>query len=136
MYEVLSHSYPDGSYSQADYDAYHAALPEYTEMLETAKGLEGAERYLAFAQLEAYLLESGVVKPTVTQGGNYAATRIQPRTVPYTLYGTDNEKLKHLIIHEDILTNVEIVGYKALWQAERAKRYAKPSEYYGEHYAL
>lgn len=123
-------------FGQDDYDAYHAALGDYSTKLEEAKALTGSERYIAFAQCEAKLIESGVIKPMTTQGGNYAATRIRPRTVPYTLYGTDNEKMKHMIVHQDILSNAEILEYRADWAEERAKRYENPSKYYKGSYAL
>lgn len=114
----------EGGYEASDEAAYFAALPDYTDLLEAAKPLIGAARYVAFAQAEANLLDSGVVSMTTTQGGNYALTRVQPRTIPYTLFGTDNEKFKSMVIKKDILTTAEVASYKAAWATAKAAAYA------------
>ncbi len=112
-----------------DLAAYNAVLPEYHAMLEAAKKeFDMTRRYVLFAKLEAYLLESGIIINTTTQGGNYAATRIIPRTVPYTLFGTDNEKFKHMKVVREILTADEVRKFKDDWAVERAKKLAEANK--------
>jgi len=107
--------------TQADLDAFAAALPTYDALVEAAKAeLDLAERYVLMAKAEAALLESAVFVPTTTQGGNYAASRIFPRTIPFTLFGTDNEKMKNIVIANRIITADERAALIAQWEIDRA----------------
>ncbi len=131
MMSVIGIGNEDGTYEADDEAAFVKAFgaassadytSKYDEMLASAKSKTGSERYVEFAKLEAYFLDTAAVIPMQTEGGNYALTRVQPRTVPNTLYGTDNEKLKHLIIHDHILTAKEVADFRTAWKAEKQKR--------------
>ncbi|MCK9198683.1 MAG: hypothetical protein M0P49_03685, partial [Bacilli bacterium] len=101
---------------------YDEELGAFDALLQQAKAVqEAAERYVLFAKAEAALLESGVIVPTTTQGGNYALSRVAPRTMPYTFFGTDNEKFKHILVTDKIWTKAQRDAYQVEWAAERAR---------------
>lgn len=105
----------------ADTDAFTAVLPTYDALVDAAKAeLDLAERYVLMAKAEAALLDSAVFIPTTTQGGNYAASRIFPRTIPYSLFGTDNEKMKNIVIANRIITATERAALITQWEIDRA----------------
>ncbi|MDD2434095.1 MAG: ABC transporter substrate-binding protein [Bacilli bacterium] len=108
-----------------DVAAYNACLGEYNTLLTQAKAesQDIAKRYALFAQAEASLLSSATVTPYLTQGGNYAATRVIPHTVNYTKTGTDNSKYKFFKVAKDILTADEVAKYRADWATERENKY-------------
>ncbi len=105
---------------------FNGVLPGFNALVDAATAtLETPDRYVKYAQAEAMLLDSAVINPTTTQGGNYAVTRIIPKTVPYTLFGTDNEKLKRVKIAEDVLTSEAVADFRARWASDRAKLLAE-----------
>ncbi len=71
------------------YSLYQTALAETTDL---------NKRYALMALAEAKLLETGSVLPTTTQGGNYAVTRVAPRTVNSTLWGNDEARLHSIVV--------------------------------------
>lgn len=109
----------------ADTDAFAAVLPTYDALVDAAKAeLDLSERYVLMAKAEAALLDSAVFVPTTTQGGNYAASRIFPRTIPFSLFGTDNEKFKNIVIANRIITADERAALIAQWEIDRAAAFA------------
>ena len=73
------------------------------------------ERFVLYAQAEAYLLDSAVMIPTTTQGGAYTISRIAPRTVPYVQWGNDDDRLFGLVISDEFLTPAERADLFELW---------------------
>lgn len=99
-----------------DEDVYENALGGFTELVEAAKAAETIdERFVLFAQAEAYLLDSAVMIPTTTQNGAYTISRIAPRTVPYVQWGNDDDRLKGLVISDEFLTPDERADLFAMW---------------------
>lgn len=99
-----------------DEDVYENALGGFTELVEAAKAAETIdERFVLFAQAEAYLLDSAVMIPTTTQNGAYTISRIAPRTVPYVQWGNDDDRLKGLVISDEFLTPGERADLFAMW---------------------
>ena len=67
-----------------DEDIYMSVLADYDAMMKAAKAAEtNDERFVLYAQAEAFLLDSAVMIPNTTQGGAYQIDRRAPRTVPY-----------------------------------------------------
>ena len=99
----------DGQYVPAEDDEiYEANLGEYEALCEAAKAAEtNDERFVLYAQAEAYLLDSAVMQPNTTQGGAYTISRIAPRTVPYVQWGNDDDRLFGLVISDEFLTPEE-----------------------------
>ena len=109
---------PD-TWARMDEEAvYNMALSKYTEMMAAAKAAPtNDERFVLYAQAEAYLLYSGVMIPTTTQGGAYQLSRIAYRTVPFVQWGNDDDRLHGLVISNEFITTQEREELKALWEA-------------------
>ena len=125
MMSVIGITFQNDEEADADdIAAYNAVLGDYQTLLDEAAAEinDMTKRFVLFAKLEAYFIDQAVAINFLTQGGNYAATRVIPRTVPYTLFGTDNEKLKHLKVAKEILTLEEINKFKAEWATERERQ--------------
>ena len=72
----------DAEYVRGDDDEiYEEVLGGYAKLCEEAKAASSVdERYMLFAQAEAYLLDSAVFVPVSTRGGLYAISRRAPMT--------------------------------------------------------
>ena len=108
---------PD-TYVRGDDEAiYGSVLGEYEALLDKAKAAAtDSERFVIYAQAEAYLLDSAVMVPNTTQGGAYTISRIAPRTVPYVQWGNDDDRWKGTIISGDtFLTPAERDELLSIW---------------------
>ena len=107
----------DVTYVRADdEDVYEAVLGDFEALSAAAKAASSVdERFMLFAQAEAYLLDSAVMIPTTTQGGAYTINRIAPRTVPYVQWGNDDDRLKGLVISDEFCTPAERDDMLAEW---------------------
>lgn len=89
------------------YDAYTVARAEVTNI---------SLRHAQMAIAEAKLLSAAVYQPGTSKGGNYAISRIAPRTINSTLWGNDSDRYHQaLIVNEDPLTLAEMDEMKAKW---------------------
>ena len=107
----------DGQYVRADDgEIYEANLGDYEALMAEAKAAEtNDERFVLYAQAEAYLLDSAVMQPNTTQGGAYTISRIAPRTVPYVQWGNDDDRLFGMVISDEFLTPEERADLFELW---------------------
>lgn len=55
---------------------------------------------------EAKLLESGVLLPTYTAGGNYAIYRVSPYTIDYALWGIDYERYHQALVCTEFIVSI------------------------------
>ena len=110
---------------EEDNDVYDRVLGEYELLMEAAKAIKNDnERFVKYAEAEAFLMDSAVLLPTYTQGGTYAMTRVAPRTVPYAMWGNDDDRLKGLTLIEHDANKLFIKGSERaemieLWDAAR-----------------
>ena len=100
-----------------DEEIYAKVLGGYEALLDKAKAAKtDSERFVIYAQAEAYLLDSAVMVPNTTQGGAYTISRIAPRTVPYVQWGNDDDRWKGMIITaDDFLTPAERTELLDIW---------------------
>lgn len=100
-----------------DEEIYAKVLGGYEALLDKAKVAKtDSERFVIYAQAEAYLLDSAVMVPNTTQGGAYTISRIAPRTVPYVQWGNDDDRWKGMIITADqFLTPAERNELLDIW---------------------
>ena len=104
-----------------DYDALSAAiyedvLGEFATAYEAAKAATNvSERYALMAVAEAKLLESGVMLPLTSNGGNYAISRVVPNTATSTLWGNDSYRYHNVLVATEPLTAADRDELKALW---------------------
>lgn len=104
-----------------DEEKYQAALGEYEELMAAAKAAAtNDERFMLYAQAEAYLLESAVMIPDTTQGGAYTISRVAYRTIPYVQWGNDDDRLKSMVISDEFITKEERAEMVAAWEAALA----------------
>ena len=110
---------PEVVYERADdEEMFDAVLPGFEDLLAAAEAAETVdERFVLFAQAEAALLDSAVFIPTTTQNGAYTISRVAPRTVPYVQWGTDESRLKSMVISDEFLTPEERDELLAQWSA-------------------
>jgi len=78
-------------------------------------------RFAAYAAAEAYLIGHAIILPNVSQGGNYAVSRVLPYSGSYADYGTSGDKYKFLQVTDHVITAEERAAAKAAWEAARAK---------------
>lgn len=126
-----------------DYDAlsakiYNEVLGEFYETYQGAKEASSvSERFALMAVAEAKLLESGVLLPTYTAGGNYAISRVAPYTIDYALWGTDYERYHQALVCTEFIEAEHSSEMKAKWNELRgtgtyeewAKSYLKEKGY-------
>ena len=100
-----------------DEEIYNAVLGKYEELCMEAKAAAtDSERFVLYAQAEAYLLDSAVMIPNTTQNGAYTISRVAPRTIPYVQWGNDDDRYKGLVISgDDFLTPAERDELLEIW---------------------
>ena len=107
----------------SDYDVTtsYYNIPEYDALIEKATNIYDInERYTAYSEAEAWLLEHAYIKPYMTGGGSYKMTRIEPYSVPGGYFGMGRYKMKGALIHEEPITNAYYQELTAAYNAEKA----------------
>lgn len=87
----------------------------YQEAKEEISDLDLRMAKMAIA--EAKLMESGVFMPVYGDGGNYAMSRVVPRSVCTTSWGIDEYKWHTMLVCNEILTTEARNDLTALWGA-------------------
>ena len=110
------------AYDRADdEDIYLDVLGAYDELMQAAKAAEtNDERFVLYAQAEAYLLDSAVMIPNTTQGGAYTISRIAPRTIPYVQWGNDDDRMFSMVIANELIKVEDWDAMKEMWNAAAA----------------
>jgi len=106
------------AYYSVSSELYEAELGEFAEAYAAAKAAETIpERFALMAVAEAKLMESAVMFPTSSRGGNYAISRVAPRTINSTLWGNDSDRYHNAIVvdSETPLTSDEVAEMRAKW---------------------
>lgn len=105
-----------------DYDSasdalYDWNLGEFWEYYQVAKEeVEDLDvRAALMAIAEAKLMESGSFIPVQTQGGNYALSRVVPRTISTVLWGIDEDRWNYAMVTNEIITAEDRNELIALW---------------------
>ena len=110
------------AYDAQSTEIYEAALGEFHSIYLAAKesGLPIPERYAKMAIAEAKLLGAAIMIPLQSRGGNYAISRIAPRSQNSTLWGNDADRVHQMIIvKEGILTSEQVKYLRDLWNEVR-----------------
>lgn len=119
-------------HDEASETIYDVVLGEFGEAYAAAKEETGATRMAMMALVEAKLVESGAFLPIYTQGGNYAMSRVVPRSnAATTLWGLDEYRYHTLLVTNEIITAEDRTNLLALWnEAESADEYHEEAELY------
>ena len=108
------------AYSDISSQIYNDVLGEFYNTYEGAKMAETvSERFALMAVAEAKLLESGVMMPTYTVGGDYVLSRVAPYTVDYTLWGSDYERYHQALVCTEFITAADRAEMKEKWNELR-----------------
>ena len=106
----------------SDDEVYMTVLGDFYKTYSVAKEETNvAKSYALQAIAEAKLLESGVMLPTTTQGGNYAITKVAPRTVSSVLWGTDSDRFGTMIVANETIKGADRAAMLANWNAHKAE---------------
>lgn len=108
------------SYDEMSAQVYDEVLGDFYAAYEAAKAATNvSERYALMAIAEAKLMESALMLPLYSEGGNYAIGRIAPYSVNYCLWGIDNEKVYKALVTTDPITTADRNEMKAKWNELR-----------------
>lgn len=106
----------------SDDEVYMQVFGDFYTAYSTAKDEENvAKSYALQAIAEAKLLETGVMLPTTTQGGNYALTKVAPRTVSSVLWGTDSDRFGTMVVANEKIKGADRAAMLANWNAHKAE---------------
>lgn len=109
------------AYEEISSEVYDLVLSEYNDYYTKSKEVDNvSERYALMAIAEAKLFEAAVMIPLESRGGQYAITRIAPRSTSSTLWGNDEDRMHQaIIIDEGILKSEEVQELRDLWNEVR-----------------
>ena len=114
-YEIKSGDDID-PYTTESGTVYKAALNDFYRAYTAAKNeANTSKKWALMAIAEAKLLESAVMFPTQTRGGNYAISRIAPNTIDYALWGNDEENFQTALITTEFIKAADRAEMKAKW---------------------
>ncbi|MBR5867950.1 MAG: hypothetical protein IKZ21_00780, partial [Clostridia bacterium] len=109
--------------AEMDYDdasdaIYDYALGEYYEYYTKAKEETAnmSKRYALMAIAEAKMLEAGVFAPLYGDGGNYAMSRVVPRSATTTSWGLDEYRWYTMLVTNEIITAEDRDAITAIWK--------------------
>lgn len=112
-----------------DHDASSDALYEYNlgdfneYYQEAKKEVTDLDKRMALMAIsEAKLLESGVLQPAQARGGNYAISRVVPRSISTVLWGLDEDKWHTALVANELIKTEDRNELISIWsKAESAK---------------
>lgn len=95
---------------------YKDVLGDFIKAYEAAKAeTNESKKWAMMAIAEAKLMESGVMLPTSSNGGNYAITRVAPNTATSTLWGNDSYRYHDVIVATEFIEAAHRSEMKAKW---------------------
>ncbi len=110
--------YDADQYNADSTEIYNQVLGDFYSVYQEGKAAEtNSMRWALMAQSEAKMLGSAIMIPLQSRGGNYAISRVAPKTVNSTLWGSDNERYHQAVIVEgsDFLTTAQVDEIRAKW---------------------
>ncbi len=115
-----------------DQELYDENLGEFYDMYMTAlECMDVDQRYALEALAEAKLLEASVLQPTNSRGGNYAISRVVPRTVNSTIWGSDSDRQYSTLATTEFIKADDHKALKSMWlEAPDAATYVSEAKAY------
>lgn len=110
-------------------------LDTYTQMLEEAnKEQEPAKRYEKYAEIQAWLVDSALAIPNVSQGGTPTLRKTVPFSSPFSQAGNKGvESYKYLKLQDKTVTADEYEKAKEKWLKEKEESNKKAQEELAKH---
>ena len=103
-------------YTTASEELYNSELGEFYSLYSEAKEETNlSKRYAMMAQAEAKLMESAVMLPTKTRGGDYRLSRMAPHTTDYSLWGSDEYRMHQALIATDFIKAEDVAALREKW---------------------
>ena len=103
-------------YTTASEELYNSELGEFYSLYSEAKEETNvSKRYAMMALAEGKLMESAVMLPTKTSGGDYRLSRMAPHTTDYSLWGTDEYRIHQALIATDFIKAEDIAALREKW---------------------
>ncbi len=107
---------PDNYTAESD-ALYNAIMGDFTTLYDQAKAADNkSERFALMALAEAKMLGQGIFLPLDSNGGNYAISRVVPRTAPTVLWGNDSNHFYQVLVADKFLTPEDRNAVRALWE--------------------
>lgn len=105
-----------GNYDEVSAEIYQAQLGEfYDAYMKADEAATVSERFALQAIAEAKLMESAVLLPIESKGGNYAITKVAPYTIDYALWGNDQSRFHSALVTTDLIKASDISTMRAKW---------------------
>ena len=92
------------------YEAYTKAKAEATTV---------SERYALMAIAEAKMLESGIMLPMQSNGGNYAISKVAPYTITPVLWGNDSYRYHDALVATTLIKKADRDALKSLYAEKK-----------------
>ncbi|WP_241209400.1 ABC transporter substrate-binding protein, partial [Streptococcus sp. DD11] len=112
-------------------------LDAYTKMLEEANAETSnvQNRYEKYAEAEAWLLDNGLIMPTVSQGAAPSVTKIVPFSRTYSAVGIKGSSYNFKLtkLQSDVVTTKDYEEAKKKWKEETTKTNQKAQEELADH---
>ena len=110
-------------------------LDTYTQMLEEAnKEQDPAKRYEKYAEIQAWLVDSALAIPNVSQGGTPGLRKTVPFSSPFSQAGNKGvESYKYLKLQDKTVTADEYEKAKEKWLKEKEESNKKAQEELAKH---
>ncbi|MDE6054763.1 MAG: peptide ABC transporter substrate-binding protein [Lachnospiraceae bacterium] len=105
------------NYDEKSDALYDYNLGEFNEYYQVAKEevTDLDKRMALMAVAEAKLLESGVFQPVQSNGGNYAMSRLVPRTGTTVLWGLDEYKWHTYLVTNELIRTDDRTELVSIW---------------------
>lgn len=106
----------DMSYDEKSAAIYSNAMGEFETLYKEAKAETNvSKKFALMAIAEAKLLESGIMLPTYSQGGLNAISRVAPKTVDYTMWGSDSDRFHQALVATEFIKTEDRAEMNAKW---------------------
>ncbi|MFS9240746.1 peptide ABC transporter substrate-binding protein [Streptococcus infantis] len=110
-------------------------LDTYTQMLEEAnKEQEPAKRYEKYAEVQAWLVDSALAIPNVSQGGTPTLRKTVPFSAAFSQAGNKGvESYKYVKLQDKVVTTAEYEEARQKWLKEKEESNKKAQEELAKH---
>ena len=96
-------------------------LKSIKALMDEANASTGDERIDKFAQVEAFLLGNGILRPFATRGAGLGVSKVKPFSAGYGLYGQASTNVvpyfKYMVVYDQPITAEEYYAAKEAWLA-------------------
>ena len=126
---------PD-TYNQESDDLYNEIMGEFVSLYDEAKAADNlSERWAKMALAEGKMLGRAMFVPDTTRGGNYAISRVVPRSISTVLYGNDSNRFGTALVATEFLKAEDREALKELWResAGSGEYLAKAKAFLADH---